>query len=450
MADSMNLISAQISFLEPHLALIHIPIELYGFCLQPILRLLFGDDHDEDASSIPWTNRHDFLNISITPVECSIICSRHLADRFITPVANVLNRLCKGTTNGSGGARDPKTEIEISTEDYIVIQVDGQGLDAGQRVLELTSPLAMAGISIFFITTYFSDYILVPYKSRRTVTKALQRRGFVFSQSADAFVSQLSPSSPAVGQGGRALNSNSPLYFSESISAPSTPPAKDLPELQVRTFTKLKRSNINPLVDSEVRLASCAGSREVDSLRDEQLKSDLLQVLISTSTVSDVADGNGEKVPVTRGGISVNGNHSARAPGGAGGDEMDFGAKFLSLTITAGEPISVLVEHRLLERLGQSLLGAKAEEDALIPITLDLRDLPLDATGIVCGVAGRLAQGDVEDDTEFSTDKAEAIEISFLSTVRAGTVIVKANQFQKALDALEYGMKRVADVAIAG
>ena len=131
---------------EPHLALIHIPIELYGFCLQPILRLLFGEDHDEDASSIPWTNRHDFLNISITPAECSIICTRHLADRFITPVANVLNRLYRGSTNGSGGASNPKTEIEISNEDYIVIQVDGQGLDAGQRVLELTSPLAMAGM----------------------------------------------------------------------------------------------------------------------------------------------------------------------------------------------------------------------------------------------------------------------------------------------------------------
>ncbi|KAI1619241.1 ACT domain-containing protein [Exophiala viscosa] len=450
MADSMNLISAQISFLEPHIALIHIPIELYGFCLQPILRLLFGDDHDEDASSIPWTNRHDFLNISITPVECSIICSRHLADRFILPVANVLNRLVNGGSI-SISTSNPKTEIEISTEDYIVIQVDGQGLDAGQRVLELTSPLAMAGISIFFITTYFSDYILVPYKSRRTVTKALQKRGFVFSHSADAFVSQLSPSSPAVGQGGR-LNSNSPLYFSESTSAPSTPPAKDLPELQVRTFTKLKRSNIIPLVDSEVRLASCAGSREIDVLRDERLKCDLLQVLISTSAVSDVASREAEKPSVTSGGLGVNENHSADADAnaGAGGDGMNLGANFLSLTITAGEPISVLVEHRLLERLGQSLLGAKAEEDALIPITLDLRDLPLDATGIVCGVAGRLAQGDVEDDEGLSSEKAEPIEISFLSTARAGTVIVRASQLQKALDALEYGMKRAADVAVAG
>jgi len=66
-----------------------------------------------------------------------------LAERFILPVANVLNRLVNG---GRTSASNTKTEIEISLEDYIVIQVDGQGLDAGQRVLELTSPLAMAGM----------------------------------------------------------------------------------------------------------------------------------------------------------------------------------------------------------------------------------------------------------------------------------------------------------------
>ena len=109
--------------------------------MQSILRLLFGEDHDEDAAQISWTNRHDFLNVSITPVECSIICTRSLADRFIRPTAEVLNRLSANNAKGK-----TKTEIQISIEDYIAIQVDGQGLDAGQRVLELTSPLAMAGM----------------------------------------------------------------------------------------------------------------------------------------------------------------------------------------------------------------------------------------------------------------------------------------------------------------
>lgn len=107
------------------------------------MRLLFGEDHDQDAARISWTNRHDFLNVSITPIECSIICSRFLADRLIRPVADALNKAFGPTKPGN-----PKSEIQVSDEDYIVIQVDGSGLEAGQRVLELTSPLAMAGMSV--------------------------------------------------------------------------------------------------------------------------------------------------------------------------------------------------------------------------------------------------------------------------------------------------------------
>ena len=34
----------------------------------------------------------------------------------------------------------------ISAEDFVVISVEGAGMEAGQRVLELTSPLALAGM----------------------------------------------------------------------------------------------------------------------------------------------------------------------------------------------------------------------------------------------------------------------------------------------------------------
>lgn len=111
--------------------------------MQPLLRLLFGEDHDEDVSKIPWTSRHEFLNISITPIECSVICSRQLADRFFQPLANLFHQLLATDVNDRG-----KKQIEISVDDYMVVQVEGQGLDAGQRVLELTSPLALAGMSV--------------------------------------------------------------------------------------------------------------------------------------------------------------------------------------------------------------------------------------------------------------------------------------------------------------
>jgi hypothetical protein len=76
------------------------------------------------------------------------------------------------------------------------------------------------------------------------------------------------------------------------------------------------------------------------------------------------------------------------------------------------------------------LLGSK--EDVLIPIVLDLRGLPVDSTGIVCGVAGKLVGG--TSGTYF--DKNEAVEMSYLSTARAGTVIVAEEDLSRAVEAL--------------
>lgn len=111
------------------------------------------------------------------------------------------------------------------------------------------------------------------------------------------------------------------------------------------------------------------------------------------------------------------------------------------------------MESRLADHLGKSVLGAKEVDDILVPITLDLRKLPMHSTGIVCGVAGRLAQGTKDPQShgskELSVDPleltppsrksvdAEPIEISFLSTARAGTVVVKASELDRAVKALE-------------
>lgn len=75
------------------------------------------------------------MNISLTPVECSVVCPRELATRFFNPARDELEPSLR-------------QQCCISQDDYIVIQVYGDGLDAGKRVLELTSPLAMSGMSV--------------------------------------------------------------------------------------------------------------------------------------------------------------------------------------------------------------------------------------------------------------------------------------------------------------
>ena len=96
----------RLTFKEGSFALIHIPLDYYPFFIQPIQRLLFGED---------------------------------LADRFFAPLVDRFNGLLSD-------AERHNDHVQILPEDFNVIQVDGQGLDAGQRVLELTSPLAMAGM----------------------------------------------------------------------------------------------------------------------------------------------------------------------------------------------------------------------------------------------------------------------------------------------------------------
>lgn len=132
-----------ITFKDTSLALIHIPLHLYSSFLQSILQLLLPTEARNKCTSSNgngavqpprgWPYEHPFVNISITPTECSVVCSRKLATELFVPALNLLD----------AGARN---QVSITTEDYVVMQVDGEGLDAGQRVLELTSPLALAGM----------------------------------------------------------------------------------------------------------------------------------------------------------------------------------------------------------------------------------------------------------------------------------------------------------------
>lgn len=143
-------LTVEVKFQDDQLALIHIPLDLYPLYLQPILQLIFHEvpvmeeeKDDADDTGTPEASSSDsthtaFLNLSITPVECSIVCSRELAELYFAPVIEKMN-----ITSPANGER-----ISISEEDFIAMQIDGEGLNAGQRVLELSSPLAMAGMSV--------------------------------------------------------------------------------------------------------------------------------------------------------------------------------------------------------------------------------------------------------------------------------------------------------------
>jgi hypothetical protein len=297
----------------------------------------------------------------------------------------------------------------------------------------------------------------VPSRAKEQVVLALEKRGFKFEINSDAFVNNVQshfyPMSPQV------IPTQSP---------PHTPPPSTLSELQTRTFASLRKHNIVPRVDKSLQLVQCAAHHRDQS----DVSSIILRPALTTALLVDRP-------------------------------------RFLSLTLTPADPAaSILLEKRLLPRFSlDPMLGGNADEessvllgskeDILVPIMLDLRDLPLEATGIVCGVAGRLAaathsRGDVlpsgspspihgakrfsfdsgadtsqlsssvssvaistssKSDFHASTNDSgmsqsvhrlepeqwypDAVEISFLSTARAGTVLVGERELERAVQALD-------------
>lgn len=104
--------------------------------------------------------------------------------------------------------------------------------------------------------------------------------------------------------------------------------------------------------------------------------------------------------------------------------------RFLSLTLTSSEPASLLIDRNLVANFDSENVLLGNREDFLVPIMLDLESLPLEATGIVCGVADRLCG------RSDSGVLMNAIEMSYLSTARTGTVMVEEKDLRQALEAL--------------
>ncbi|CAN8095604.1 unnamed protein product [Discula destructiva] len=376
--------TAEVKFLGETLSLIQIPLSLYSQFLQPMLQVLLSPSQEtssveDELDGLTLDEKHGFLNISVTPLECSIVCHDAWAKDIFEPIIKQL-------------PKDTAKTVTISKESYVVVRVSSPGMEAGSRVVDLTSPLALAGIPIFFITTYYSDFIIVPSRDRSSVVHALLSRGFECPEdSDDSFVS------PGALSHSRALSQ-------ESDAPPSTPPPSNVAELQVRTFKMLKRHSVIPNIEPDLRLVHCSGK--------------------------EVAHDNDDYSRPSR--SSSYGHHRK-----AWVDKVDTKfftsliaalvnkPRFLSVTLTEEDEPSLLLDRCLLGSFGDSLIGPT--EADLTPIFLDLVDLPFEATGIVAGVAGKLVEGMVME---------QNAELSYLSTAKTGAVILSSEHADKALEIL--------------
>ncbi|KAH7310277.1 hypothetical protein BKA65DRAFT_414030 [Rhexocercosporidium sp. MPI-PUGE-AT-0058] len=420
--------NAQISFIEGQFSLIHIPLPLYSSLLLPILRTLLPHgapthtplDPEGPLSGLTNTNNHHFLNISVTPLECSIVCHVSWAQNVFAPL---ISRL----------PAPQAKQCHISKDTYIVFSVNSAGMEAGQRVMDLTAPLAMAAVPIFFITTYYTDFILVPSKDRQTVGATLLERGFEFSENESAYVVQ----APSLNH----AHSRIPSASSDSGGPPATPPPSNVAELQVRTFKQLRKRGVVPFIEPGLHLVQCSGK---EILRDDSYFS-----TYSNGHSHSHSNSNGYSNGYSNG--NGHGHGHSDGNGNMGENEPNFLStidpkfyiglisalttqpRFLSITLAQDDAPSLLLDKSLLWLFGNSIAGDVDGE--LVPIFLDLAGLPLESTGIVCGVAGKLCEVG-RNGGGGGDDEGDGAELSYLSTARAGAVILSKGSAGRALEAL--------------
>lgn len=175
-----------------------------------------------------------------------------------------------------------------------------------------------------------------------------------------------------------------------SSSRPGSSAPTSIAECQAQTLATLRENDIFPTVDRQLLLATCAGHRS-DAGYQSKLTSYITACIIS-----------------------------------------DPGPRFLSITLTDMETISLTLDRSLLALFpdqGRDVL--LMSEEVVVPIMLDLRGLPDESAGIVCGVAGRMIE-----QMQKTVGPSQGFDMSYLSTAKAGNVIVREEEVDAALAAL--------------
>ncbi|KAG2156296.1 hypothetical protein DEU56DRAFT_766406 [Suillus clintonianus] len=185
-----------ISLLPVSLSLVHIPRSRLPQLSHPVIRQILQPNPT-------------FINVTCNEIELSLFAESHMLTDFEPVARRDRQRQRSRSGSGSGTKRAhsslPQDHLEISYEKWNVLQIDSHsdGLDSsGARVHELSAPLAAAGISILYQSSYLSDFIFVKESRLQEVMTLLGSTGFdLYSSDPELLTSRvvsplLSPISP--------------------------------------------------------------------------------------------------------------------------------------------------------------------------------------------------------------------------------------------------------------
>ncbi|KAI0322448.1 hypothetical protein OF83DRAFT_1093360 [Amylostereum chailletii] len=183
LSSQSSAMQVTISLLPVSLSLVHVPRSRLIQLAHPIVRQIL----------LPHPA---FLNLTSNEIELSIFAERDALDDFeaIARKDRQTLRSWSGSTSSRRYSSVSESDaVEVSYDKWNVLQIDSHssGLDnAGARVHEISAPLAAAGISILYQSSYMSDFMFVKSSRLTEVMAILSSAGFsVYSSEPDSLSS---------------------------------------------------------------------------------------------------------------------------------------------------------------------------------------------------------------------------------------------------------------------
>lgn len=296
-----------------------------------------GQEYDEEDDY--------FFHVAFSPTECTVICSKERSRRYFDqPLA-----LCKQL-----GYDD----VMMLSESYLSLLIDTEGdFNNSERILELTRPLSAHKISLFFLSSHFTDIVLIPYRLKDQVVRILTKKNFEFSHVSQSYL----------------VNPNIPSHANDSPGSPR----ETITELEDNTLKLFRDAQIMPKIDKKVRLL-------LTGARPGQVHHSI--------------------------------NKAARCI--SSGEVPEY----FAITRTSLNEISLILPGSARRRSAMGfdytrIIGSAL--DTIVPISLDLTKLPLDATGIVAGLASRLFTS-----IKSVPEATGTFEMSYLSMARSAILMI--------------------------
>ncbi|KAF9238745.1 hypothetical protein BU15DRAFT_88205 [Melanogaster broomeanus] len=160
-----------ITLLPVSLSLVHVPRSRLPQLSHPVLNQILQPNPT-------------FLNVTCNEIELSLFAEHHILADFEAIARR--DRQRQRSRSGSCSSRKRTTlsdegPVEMSYEKWNVLQIDSHSdqLDnSGARVHELSAPLAAAGVSILYQSSYMSDFIFVKEHRLQEVMLLFGTAGF--------------------------------------------------------------------------------------------------------------------------------------------------------------------------------------------------------------------------------------------------------------------------------